>query len=917
MKLTAPVCTILIICLFQLNTATPDSLSPKAILPGIGLNPDHWSLPLDAAEPDTFRLSIVDRMMNDPWNMPEIADSVADELTDRKSISELLRNQLRLLDINPNQPTVNQVPELLNDIPKNWPRDLQRAVSILGACFEALETECESTPSKHDIDTMIQGLLPWPDEESLLPCELSYRERENDERGRKTFKSLDPIYLECMGDASLLAVWGVEHAMDILSQIPIEDLEDLKSARSDIATGDVIFDKEYEWGRMVIGGPGETLYKHETALVIDLGGDDIYRAPVGSGGVETTISICIDLDGDDAYTVSDSGGIAAGIGGIGIVVDMNGNDMYRCTSVGLGTGVAGIGILADLAGDDVYIGTHLNQGAAIFGVGLLLDEAGNDIYSADFASQGFAHVGATGVLIDDSGSDKYLLGTSYTDYLRYNDHALAMGQGFAFGYRPVFSGGVGLLIDSAGNDAYFADIFGQGASYWYGFGGLIDRHGNDTYTAYQYVQGAGVHLSPALLLDENGNDAYRARGVAQGCGHDLAVGWLKDIDGDDSYTAYDLSQGAGNANGIGILEDMNGNDAYATVRQDNSHGFGNRRRHYGSLGILLDKNGSDSFTAPAAIPASTGSLWGLRWDMHQTDVEKPKEAASSDTVTLDDALESCGVFTSCDALFVIASRGEPRFSRASNAARDSLLALGENAYPCLFAALSSDRPRDRWTLESLFRKMGRPGLEGLMEYATRSDTDERSIGVALWIMGRMVELEGDSLITENDIETLVEFANHPNRKVRASLAYVLAESVGELRIPTLIELADDSSASVRRDAIRGLSGTSSDEIRSLLKRSIEDSHVGVAHAAAVAISQLPTERMTIVQNLTSEGAQLALLASSSEFSDNFRNKLYNEWRENGATDLVRSLASAFAGAFCDTCATDEPIRSLHRDLTAE
>jgi len=918
MKVTASVRTILIIFLFQVSIALSDPVSPDAILPGIGHNPDHWSLPIDAAEPDTFRLSMVNRMMIDPWSMPEIADSVARELTDRGSISELLNIQLNLLDITPTRPGVNQVPELLNDIPKNWPRDLQRAVSILGASFNALDAECGTAPSTQDIDAMIQGLLPWPDESSLLPCELSYRERESDERGRKAFGSLDISYLECTGNAALLALWGVENAVDIFSKMSTDDFEDLESIRSDLATGDVVFDKDYDWGRIVVGGPGETTYRHEAALVIDLGGDDIYRAPIGSGGSETMISICIDLDGNDAYTVSDSGGIAAGIGGIGILVDMNGNDMYRCTSAGLGTGVAGIGVLADFEGDDVYIGTHLTQGSAIFGVGLLLDETGNDIYSADFASQGFAHVGATGILIDDTGSDKYLLGTSYTDFLRYNDHALAMGQGFAFGFRPVFSGGVGLLIDSAGNDAYFADIFGQGASYWYGFGGLIDRNGNDTYSAYQYVQGAGVHLSPALLLDETGNDAYRARGVAQGCGHDLAVGWLKDMEGDDTYTAYDLSQGAGNANGIGILEDMSGNDAYATVRQDNAHGYGNHRRHYGSLGILLDKNGSDSFTAPTEISASIGSLWGLRWDMPQTDMAtQEKDEVPADTISLDDALQSCGVFASCDALFVIASRGEPRFSSASSAARDSILALGENAFPCLFAALPSERPRDRWTLEALFRKMGRSGMEGLLDYITRQDTDERSISVALWIMGRMVELEGDSLITENDIQSLVAFADHSSRKVRASLAYVLAESSDDIRIPTLLELAGDSVASVRLDAIRGLSGESSDQIRTILRDAIEDSHVGVAHAAAVAISRLPTGRMAMVKDLEAEGAQLAILASAGEMSEDFRTEVSDLLSTEGASPLVRSLASVWTDSFCDTCSTIEPIRSFHRDLIAE
>ena len=52
--------------------------------------------------------------------------------------------------------------------------------------------------------------------------------------------------------------------------------------------------------------------------------------------------------------------------------------------------------------------------------------------------------------------------------------------------RPFAGGGVGILCDLKGYDRYIADVYGQGASYWYSTGLLLDAEGDDIYRAYQY-----------------------------------------------------------------------------------------------------------------------------------------------------------------------------------------------------------------------------------------------------------------------------------------------------------------------------------------------------------------------------------------------------------------------------------------------
>jgi len=228
-------------------------------------------------------------------------------------------------------------------------------------------------------------------------------------------------------------------------------------------------------------------------------------------------------------------------------------------------------------------------------LGILKDCAGNDRYEGALYAQGFGSTYGIGILGDQHGNDIYIICEKYIDEIRYLDHYLSLSQGFAMGFRPDLSAGIGLILENAGNDYYLGDIFAQGSSYWYGIGGIVESSGNDTYVAYQYAQGAGTHITIGILIDRTGNDNYVSKGVSQGCGHDLSLGMLCDQAGDDSYVAYDLSQGAGNANGIGILVDVTGNDAYAVKRSYNTQGYGDFRREYGSIGLLIDISGNDDF----------------------------------------------------------------------------------------------------------------------------------------------------------------------------------------------------------------------------------------------------------------------------------------------------------------------------------
>jgi hypothetical protein len=361
---------------------------------------------------------------------------------------------------------------------------------------------------------------------------------------------------------------------------------------------------------VILGGSGPD--DHEADVILDVGGDDIY-----TGG-----SVVVDLGGDDTYRET-----GQGFGRIGLVVDLAGNDRYLGSNFVQGGAAFGASLLVDVAGDDRYEADQCSQGAGFFGVGLLFDLAGNDSYRGARFVQGFGGVRGLGALSDAAGNDTYYAGGKYSHAPLLPENFQSLSQGFGFGLRGASaSGGVGILADHAGNDIYSAEVFGQGASYWFSLGILVDSAGHDKYDLYQYGQGAGIHLSSGVLFDRAGNDAYSCNnGVAQGSGHDWGVGLLWDLAGDDAYQGSGMSQGGANANGIGMLVDRAGNDSYAGWNVKNQGDSFFARGTIG-LGVLLDLGGKDRYTHGGR----DGALWTRGTVGVGYDWEKPAPAAGTE-----------------------------------------------------------------------------------------------------------------------------------------------------------------------------------------------------------------------------------------------------------------------------------------------
>lgn len=342
----------------------------------------------------------------------------------------------------------------------------------------------------------------------------------------------------------------------------------------------------------------DNTYTADVRLLIDAGGDDVYRN--NAGGSATPIRL----------------GAPCGEGGTGALLDFRGADRYESgRDCGInGGGYFGTGFLLDGAGPDTYTAGRLGvNGGGVQGAGFLLDAGGErDVYEGGpCGANGGAHGEHTnqepcpvsslspikrhgramGFLLDAGGNDSYTARGGPANVP--GDPPLSLG-GNGGGWE-----GAGFLVDAGGDDAYLAEswaVNGGGANSdgAPGTGFLLDAAGTDTYTAgSRGTNGGGrgffVPGSVGTLVDAGGPDTYTAGSDGANGGGTFGTGVLVDLGGWDAYTAGGRGANGGARFGMGLLVDLAGNDSYE-AGACGANGSADR-----GIGLLLDGGGGDSY----------------------------------------------------------------------------------------------------------------------------------------------------------------------------------------------------------------------------------------------------------------------------------------------------------------------------------
>lgn len=398
--------------------------------------------------------------------------------------------------------------------------------------------------------------------------------------------------------------------------------------------GKVLLHRETEYGDMIIGGSGANRYTStQASVIIDVGGDDIYEAEYDLDRLgRYPLRIVIDLQGDDTYNHRQAVGPGAGIFGLGILLDQEGNDLYTqgvdpergrlrqalLSNDSIGQGIRWVDPALAYGGEPpASLDCGFSFGASFFGIGLHIDRAGNDTYLVDKWALGAASAPGIGMLADESGDDWYIaaiqsVGTGFNKGVgilrdsgagadRYQCWGVYrsqyMGDGTNAGYdgfgigagsgwrttgapgnmpgrrwpgRQCFIGGMGLVSDCGGDDIYVGSAFGLGTGYMAGIGMLVDGSGNDTYI-------------------EMKGEEYEG-GFAEGLHN--GIGFLLDRAGDDFYSGGSAC-GDGWDLGIGYFVDIAGDDTYTDSWE---LGFKPGAANEASLVVFLDGGGLDTFS---------------------------------------------------------------------------------------------------------------------------------------------------------------------------------------------------------------------------------------------------------------------------------------------------------------------------------
>jgi hypothetical protein len=282
------------------------------------------------------------------------------------------------------------------------------------------------------------------------------------------------------------------------------------------AVADLAGDDSYRGGSFSLGSG-----LFGVGLLLDREGNDDYAGDTcveGSGAFG--IGLHVDEAGNDSYHGALFCQAFGFVKGFGLLYDASGNDLYFAggkytdeiryfdhflsLSQGFGFGwrpdaSGGIGVLADEGGNDVYVSDIFGQGASYwFAIGGLVDSAGNDQYVSYQYAQGAATHLTVAALVDVAGNDNYV------------SKGVSQGCGHDLA--------LGMLHDIAGDDSYACHDLSQGAGNANGIGVLFDDAGNDSYSVRNpaNTQGYGDYRrdygSVGILIDRGGKDSYSGRG---------------------------------------------------------------------------------------------------------------------------------------------------------------------------------------------------------------------------------------------------------------------------------------------------------------------------------------------------------------------------------------------------------------------
>jgi len=860
-----------------------------SLLTHLRLTDSDLKVELSKKDPDHFRLEKVNVLLNNPLKIEPYADYISKSIRDNQvSLEKVLSLAVKELEITVDSKVIQHTSsnhgdyQLKNLFPKISSDARDELLKLLSIIYSAQKrcNEAFSPLSHSEIqflesyfsEMIIKDKLILEEGDLVPPPSASRRKRQHVKE--TSFYLAAKIKRKELYEASLLLAGGLDSLLkntDLLEKISLVD----KPTEVAGLYGDIILCEDTPLGKIIIGGQGPTTYRNTNALlIVDLGGDDTYHNISSSFNCDpfsSSLAVIIDLEGNDLYTSSEKYTLGSGGFGLSFLVDCSGDDRYISQDFSLGCGFFGVGVLYDKEGNDCYLSDIMGQGAAAFGAGILCDLKGNDSYHGNLFNQGMGFVGGIGLLIESQGNDTFFSGGKYPDFREPDVAFDSFAQGFGFGCRNFGSGGIGVLWDDGGNDHYSSSYFSQGSSYWFAIGLLIDNAGSDTYHARRYTQGAGTHLTVGALVDRSGDDCYTAWGVAQGCGYDFSQGLLIDSDGDDTYSAKWFAQGVSGASGVGMLIDQNGNDSYL-CGTFNSQGSGqySTKREAGSIGLLIDLMGKDSY---ATGEGGNNRLWrqgkyGGGIDCSTSFWDSNTTSWSDDELILNKGIASPSakppVFGKKELLPEL--EDTPGNDNSRELLISKLSEKGPSIIPQLINYLDIKDDQLKLTMMEIIKKIGKEAGPALRKALFDNSLDDSLKYHIIYMLGDIAD--------ENSQKTFAAFLRSDDPKLRALAMRGLVKLESTLPSVEILPYADDESSSVRKYLAILLRNYKEPVSLKALTGLLSDNHFTVRFAAFETLRKKGGEAKPYLLDLVEHRDRY------SEYAGNLAKDLLKEWNVN-------------------------------------
>ncbi|HCD99577.1 MAG TPA: hypothetical protein DER07_00875, partial [Armatimonadetes bacterium] len=390
---------------------------------------------------------------------------------------------------------------------------------------------------------------------------------------------------------------------------------------------------------------------------------------------------------------------------------------------------------------------------------------------------------------------------------------------------------------AAGDDAYSAGTYSQGASYWFSIGVLWDKAGHDSYSAHYYSQASAMHLCAAYLVDEAGNDAYTVRtGAMHAIGHDYGLAVLLDRSGNDVYAGSDSRPGIGSANGVGLFVDAAGDDRY-----QGPPAVASAARDSGSVGLFADLGGQDLY----ARGLSDGSVrlepqWAAALDAEGVAAASPAAQAPErlkpgskpdpgpeELERLFRAASGWGVGTQADAV---------------RQATDELIAIGKPALEWMLREKLASA--DRLSLRAFEAVIGALKPEGgamLAPYLSSAKSTERENA---WRLARSQAVP--------EAATALD-AGLADPKTRLSAVGWAGATKAGSAVPRLVEWAGGDDRTLALACLAALRSIGSPQAIPALRKLAVAEDLGLRKAAVAALARFPDEALSLGTALQQRG----------------------------------------------------------------